>query len=64
MTSNETTIINFYTAFANADASKMCECYHPNIQIRDLAFCLLKSNEFYQMWNMYLEKSNESLKIN
>lgn len=64
MTSNETTIINFYTAFANADASKMCECYHPNIQFRDPAFGLLKGNEVCQMWKMLIEKSNGSLKIN
>lgn len=64
MTVNETTIINFYTAFANADAAKMCECYHPNIQFRDPAFGLLKGDEVCQMWKMLIEKSNGNLKIN
>jgi len=63
MTTNETTIIKFYTAFANADAEKMCECYHPNLQFRDPAFGLLKGNEVCQMWKMLIERSNGNLKI-
>ena len=63
MTANENTIIKFYTAFAKADAEKMCECYHPNVQFRDLAFGLLQGEEVCQMWKMLIEKSNGNLKI-
>lgn len=63
MAPNEKTIIKFYTAFANSDATQMCECYHPNIQFRDPAFGLLKGNEVCQMWKMLIERSNGNLKI-
>lgn len=63
MTTNEATIIKFYTAFANADAAQMCECYHPNIQFRDPAFGLLKGDEVCQMWKMLIESSKGNLKI-
>ena len=63
MTSNETTINKFYTAFANADAAQMCECYHPNVQFRDPAFGLLKGKEVCQMWKMLIERSKGNLKI-
>lgn len=63
MTPNEKTITKFYKAFANADASKMCECYHPNIQFRDPAFGLLKGKEVCQMWKMLIERSKGNLKI-
>ena len=63
MTANENTIIKFYTAFAKADAEKMCECYHPNVQFRDPAFGLLQGEEVCQMWKMLIEKSNGNLKI-
>ena len=45
MTTNEKTIIKFYTAFNNGDASTMRECYHPKIQFRDPVFNLLKEKE-------------------
>jgi ketosteroid isomerase-like protein len=63
MTQNENTIIKFYTAFANADATQMCECYHSNVQFRDPAFGLLKGNEVCLMWKMLIERSNGNLKI-
>lgn len=63
MTVNENTIAKFYTAFANADATKMCECYHPNVQFRDPIFGLLKGKEVCQMWKMLIEKSKGNLKI-
>lgn len=63
MTPNENTIIKFYTAFANADASQMCECYHPNIQFRDPVFGLLKGNDVCQMWKMLIERSKGEIKI-
>lgn len=63
MTSNEKTLVEFYTAFTNADASKMCACYDYNIQFRDPAFGLLKGNEVCQMWQMLIEKSKGNIKI-
>ena len=63
MTANEKTIIKFYTAFANADASAMCECYHSKIEFRDPAFGLFKENDVSQMWKMLLEKSKGNIKI-
>lgn len=63
MTANETTITKFYTAFANADAKQMCECYHPKIQFSDPAFGLLKGEEVCQMWKMLIERSKGNLKI-
>lgn len=63
MTTNENIIIKFYTAFANADATQMCECYHPNVQFRDPVFGLLKGNDVCQMWKMLIERSNGNIKI-
>jgi len=63
MTANENTINKFYTAFANADATQMCECYHPNVQFRDPVFGLLKEEEVCQMWKMLIERSKGNLKI-
>lgn len=63
MKSNENTIVKFYTAFANADAAGMCECYHPNIQFSDPAFGSLKENDVCLMWEMLIERSNGNLKI-
>jgi ketosteroid isomerase-like protein len=63
MTANETTIVNFYNAFANSDIAKMCECYHPNAEFRDPAFGLLKGKEICSMWKMLIEKSKGNLKI-
>ena len=63
MTANENTINKFYTAFANADATQMCECYHPNVQFRDPAFGLLNGKEVCQMWKMLIERSKGNLKI-
>ncbi|WP_158727862.1 MULTISPECIES: nuclear transport factor 2 family protein [unclassified Flavobacterium] len=63
MTPNEKTIFKFYTAFTNADASTMCECYHSKIEFRDPVFGLLKENDVCQMWKMLLERSNGNLKV-
>lgn len=63
MSENEKIIIKFYTAFNNSDASKMCECYHQNIQFRDPAFGLIKGNDVCQMWKMLIEKSKGEIKI-
>lgn len=63
MTPNEKTLIKFYTAFANADASTMCECYHSKIVFRDPIFGLLKDNNVCQMWKMLVKKSKGNIKI-
>ena len=63
MTPNEKTLVKFYTALANADASTICECYHPDIEFRDPAFGLLKEKDVCQMWKMLIEKSKGNLKI-
>ena len=63
MNANEKTLIKFYTAFANADASTMCECYHSKIEFRDPAFGLLKEKDVCQMWKMLIEKSKGNIKI-
>ena len=63
MTSNEKILTKFYTAFANADATTMCECYDSNIQFTDPAFGLLKGNDICQMWKMLIEKSKGNIKV-
>jgi limonene-1,2-epoxide hydrolase len=63
MNSNEQIIHKFYTAFANADAKTMCECYHPSIQFQDPAFGILNGNDACQMWKMLIERSKGNLKI-
>lgn len=63
MNANENTITKFYTAFANADSAKMCECYHADVQFHDPAFGLLKGKDVCQMWKMLIERSNGNIKI-
>lgn len=64
MNSNENLITKFYTAFANADAKTMSECYHPNIQFSDPAFGPLKGEQVSKMWEMLLLRSKGNIKIN
>lgn len=63
MTANDTIITKFYTAFANANVTQMCECYHPKIQFSDPVFDLLKGGEVCNMWKMLLERSKGDLII-
>lgn len=63
MTANQNTVIKFYTALGNANATEMCKCYHPKIQFRDPIFGLLKGNDVCQMWKMLIKKSKGDLKI-
>jgi ketosteroid isomerase-like protein len=63
MNQNEQTIHKFYTAFANADAKTMCECYHAKIKFHDPSFGLLKGKDVCKMWKMLIEKSKGTLKI-
>ncbi|MBZ4044159.1 nuclear transport factor 2 family protein [Flavobacterium hibisci] len=63
MNPNENLIAKFYTAFANADAKTMIECYHPNVHFIDPAFGLLKEEQVSKMWKMLLLKSKGDIKI-
>lgn len=63
MNPNEALITKFYTAFANADAQTMCECYHPNVHFVDPAFGLLKGEQVCDMWKMLILKSKGNIKI-
>ena len=63
MTANENTIIKFYNAFASANAEKMCELYHQDVEFQDPAFGILKGTEVCQMWRMLIERSVGNLKI-
>jgi ketosteroid isomerase-like protein len=63
MTSNEQLIHKFYTAFANADAKAMCDCYHKEIEFEDPAFGKLQGKDVCKMWNMLIEKSKGDIKI-
>jgi hypothetical protein len=63
MNANEALITKFYTAFANADAKTMAECYHPKVHFIDPAFGLLKEEQVSKMWEMLLLKSKGNLKI-
>ncbi|PIF34761.1 SnoaL-like protein [Flavobacterium sp. 9] len=63
MNANEALITKFYTAFANADAKTMAECYHPKVHFIDPAFGLLKEEQVSKMWEMLLIKSKGNLKI-
>lgn len=63
MTANEDKLIQFYTAFGNADAKKMSEYYAPSVRFRDPAFGLLTGHEVSKMWKMLLASSKGKLKI-
>ena len=63
MNANENLITKFYTAFSNADAKAMAECYHPKIHFVDPAFGLLKKEQVSKMWEMLLLKSKGNIKI-
>jgi hypothetical protein len=63
MNPNEALITKFYTAFANADAKTMAECYHPKVHFIDPAFGLLKEEQVPDMWKMLILKSKGNLKI-
>ncbi len=63
MNANENLIAKFYTAFANADAKTMSECYHPKIHFIDPAFGLLKEEQVSKMWEMLILRSKGNIKI-
>ncbi|MBP4139236.1 nuclear transport factor 2 family protein [Flavobacterium geliluteum] len=63
MNSNEELISKFYSAFANADAKTMSECYHPKVHFIDPAFGLLKEEQVSDMWKMLILRSEGNLKI-
>jgi len=64
MNTNEALITKFYTAFANADAKTMSECYHPKIHFIDPVFGLLKEQQVSKMWDMLILKSKGDIIIN
>ena len=63
MNPNEALITKFYTAFANADAQTMSECYHPKVHFVDPAFGLLKEKQVSDMWKMLISRSKGNIKI-
>ncbi len=63
MNENQQLVTKFYTAFANADAETMCECYHPEIKFRDPVFGLLMGDQVSDMWKMLIAKSKGNIKI-
>ena len=63
MNSNEVLITKFYTAFANADATTMSECYHPKVHFIDSVFGLIKEKQVSDMWKMLILKSKGNIKI-
>ena len=52
MHSNQTTLENFYTAFARLDADTMAASYAPDAQFDDEAFSLRGHTEVTGMWRM------------
>jgi SnoaL-like domain len=63
MNPNEALITKFYSAFANADAQTMSECYHPKVHFVDPAFGLLKEKQVSDMWKMLISRSKGNIKI-
>lgn len=49
---NQTTLENFYTAFARLDADTMAACYAPDAEFDDKAFSLRGHTEVTGMWRM------------
>ncbi len=58
------TLEKFYTAFQAHDATKMAECYHPDVVFNDPAFQNLDYDEVRAMWAMLIKRSNGKLEIN
>jgi hypothetical protein len=63
MTANEKTLVKLYSAFANADASMMSACYHPDITFHDPIFGLLKGKNVSKMWKMLIDGNKGGIKI-
>lgn len=49
---NQTTLENFYTAFAQLDAATMAACYAPDAVFDDEAFSLRGHEQVTGMWHM------------
>lgn len=49
---NQTTLTNFYAAFARLDTNSMAACYAPDVQFDDEAFSLRGHAEVMGMWRM------------
>ena len=63
MISSEVTIVKLYNSLSKADVSQMRECYDPDVEFCDPAFGTLNGKEVFQMWQMLIEKSKGTLKI-
>jgi len=63
MNENQQLIEKFYTAFVNHDGQKMADCYHHDSQFSDPVFGSLDRISTTDMWNMLLERSKGSLRI-
>ena len=52
MHANQTTLENFYSAFARLDADTMAACYAPDAQFEDEVFSLHGHQQVTGMWRM------------
>lgn len=52
---HQTTLENFYTAFARLDTDAMAACYAPEVQFDDEAFSLRGKDAVMGMWRMLCE---------
>jgi ketosteroid isomerase-like protein len=56
---NETSIREFYAAFARRDAEAMARCYHDDIVFTDTVFPMLRGEEARDMWRMLVERGKD-----
>lgn len=59
MSSNQTLITRFYTAFQQRDYAEMIACYHPDIHFSDPVFMDLHGNQAKAMWHMLCERGQD-----
>lgn len=59
MTSNETALHNFYTAFQNKDFLTMQQCYADDATFSDPVFENINANQVRKMWEMFCVKSTD-----
>ncbi|WP_421763041.1 nuclear transport factor 2 family protein [Ekhidna sp.] len=60
---SRSTLEKFYSAFQSQDASKMAECYHPDVVFNDPVFKNLNHREVTGMWEMLIDRSKGKLEI-
>ena len=59
MTTNQSLIENFYTAFQQRDHAGMIACYHPEIHFSDPVFTDLHGSQAKAMWHMLCERGKD-----